>query len=382
MIYLDHNATAPLRKEAREAIMEFWASPRGNASSMHAAGRRAKEAIAKARIQVATLMGASDPERIVFTSGGTESDVWALKGSFAGERNPEKRHLVISAVEHPAVSETAKVLEDHGVEVYTIPVDTRGRLGDLGIHTQTGLVSVMRANNETGNLYDIEGIAAEARKVGALVHTDAVQAAGKVPLEVANWGVDLSSISAHKIGGPQGIGALYIREDLDIPAMITGGGQEFGLRSGTSNAAGIIGFGAAAEVAHIGLAQNMQHTRNLRDRFESEMQTSLPNVFVLGDLGNRLPNTSLMSIHGIKGEALVTALDAQGIAVSTGSACSSGSGSVSHVLGAMKLPKEDLEAVVRVSFGPESQEAELDEALKEIVSTAQHLRAIAEGAHV
>jgi cysteine desulfurase len=382
MIYLDHNATAPLRKEAQDAIMDFWSSPRGNASSMHAAGRRAKEAIVKARIQVASLMGTPDPDRIVFTSGGTESDVWALKGIFADGAKANRRRLVISSVEHPAISETAKVLEGHGVEVYEIPVDRQGRLGDLGIHDQTGLVSVMRANNETGNLYDIEAIVSEARKVGALVHTDAVQAAGKVPLEVEKWGVELSSISAHKIGGPQGIGALYIHEDIEIPAMITGGGQEFGLRSGTSNAAGIIGFGAAAEAAHKGLAQNMRHTRSLRDRFEAEMQSALSDVFVLGDQPNRLPNTSLMSIHGIKGEALVTALDAQDIAISTGSACSSGSGAVSHVLGSMKLPKEDLDAVIRVSFGPESEQSELEEALKEIITTAQALRRIAEGADV
>ena len=382
MIYLDHNATAPLRKETRVAIEEYWSHPRGNASSMHSAGRRAKEAIAKARAQVATLMGTDNPEEIIFTSGGTESDVWALQSVFAKLPLTEKNHLVISSVEHPAITETARILENHGVSVHEIPVDQKGRLGDLGLQNNTGLISVMRANNETGNLYNIEAIVSQAHALGALVHTDAVQAAGKVPLNVKSWGVDLASISAHKFGGPQGIGALYISEELELPSMITGGGQEFGLRSGTSNAAGIIGLGAAAEAAHRDLQRNMLHTRELRDHFEGVIKANLEDIFILGDPENRLPNTSLLSIHGIKGEALVTALDAQDIAVSTGSACSSGSGNVSHVLAAMNLPKEDLDAVIRVSFGPESTQSALDTALQSITALVGDLRRIAEGSNV
>ena len=378
MIYLDHNATAPLRQEAQKAILDYWAEPRGNASSLHSAGRRAKTGIAEARQHVATLMGATNPERIIFTSGGTESDVWALQG-ILGHGPAKHTRLVISAVEHPAISETAKVLSDAGSTLYTIPVNREGQLGELGIEPGTGLVSVMRANNETGNLYDIVDIVRKARSVGSYVHTDAVQAAGKIPVEVESWDVDLCSISAHKIGGPQGIGALYIREGLELPALITGGGQELGLRSGTYNAAGIIGFGAAAEAAHRTLARNMKHTSTLRDRFEAEMNSGLSDLRILGDTKSRLPNTSLMSIHGIKGEALVTALDAYDIAVSTGSACSSGSGNVSHVLDAMNLPKEDLDAVIRVSFGPESTDEELSIVLKRIIQLVNDLRAVARG---
>ncbi len=378
MIYLDHNASAPLRPDALAAMQPFLLGAGANASSLHRLGRDAKEAIKQARAHVAGLIGAADADAIVFTSGGTESDVWALRGVFTDDVG-DRDELVVSAVEHPAVMETAVALAAAGrARVRRATVDGRGRLLPLVLGERTRLVSVMAANNETGNVYDIRHVVAAARDVGAAVHCDAVQAAGRAPVAVDDWGVDLCSISAHKIGGPQGVGALYVRPGFPLAPLITGGGQEGGMRSGTSNVAGIVGFGAAA-AAVVADSAAPARMAALRDRFEARILDRIADVVVVGDLAHRLPNTSLLSIRGVKGEAVVFDLDAHGVAISTGSACSSGNGRVSHVVEAMSLPELDRDAVVRVSVGPETDPSSVDEAAATLEAAVRRLRNLASG---
>ena len=378
--YLDHNATSPLKPEVRDAMLPFLGGVTGNATSLHAAGRRSKQAVETARAHVAALVGATDPAEIVFTSGGTEADVLALRGTFErDDLDPSFDTLVTTAVEHPAVLQTARLLQSHGVRVLFTPVDAHGRLADPVIDDRTRLVSVMAANNETGNLYDIAGIARRARETGALVHTDAVQALGRIAIDAAGWGLDLLSASAHKLGGPTGVGCLYLAKGVSLAPVSTGGGQERGLRSGTLNVAGIVGFGEAARLAKERLSADAARVRTLRDRFEAGVIHAVPGVVFQGDLAHRLPNTSSLSIPGTKGEALLMAMDAMGFCVSTGSACSSGSGKPSHVLVAMGVPAELLGASLRVSLAASNTEAEVDAAVAALADVARHLRHLATG---
>jgi cysteine desulfurase len=348
-IYADYNATAPLRDVAIEAMSGAMRTV-GNPSSVHGPGRTARAAIEKARAQVAALIGAA-PQTIVFTSGGTEASALALKG--AG-----RRRIVTSSVEHEAVLAAVP-------DAVRLPVDANGIL-DLDalrsvLEADGGeiLVSVQWANNETGALQPIEEIAAIARRFGALLHSDAVQAAGKLPLDVATAGLDLLSISAHKIGGPAGVGALYVREGLDLAAVQSGGGQEKGRRSGTENNIGIVGFGAAADAARETLA-DWDRVAVLRDRFEAAVRAAGPGARIFSADAPRLPNTSCVSLPGVRGETQVIVLDLAGIAVSSGSACSSGKVRRSHVLDAMDPGSADAETAIRVSLGWESIDEDVD----------------------
>jgi len=376
-VYLDFNATSPLRPEVFSAMAPFLrSSGAGNAASLHHAGRRAKDAVDAARSHVAALLNAS-PSEIFFTSGGTESNVTALRGAFESSARPSSRDtLVVSAVEHPAVLEPSKWLETHGFRRLLIPVDSRGALGEIPVDSRTHLVSVMAANNETGAVHDIVAVAKSARSVGALVHSDAVQVLGKLPIDVRAWDVDLLSGSAHKLGGPQGVGVLFVREGTPLAPLLIGGGQEKGLRSGTTNVAGIVGFGEAARLATSELAISTMTISGMRDHLESVLHARIPGLVVQAASVPRLPNTSSIAIPGTKGEALLMALDFSGFCVSTGSACSSGSGKPSHVLVAMGIPKDQLDGALRISLGPSTTRAHVDAVCDALVSASRHLRTL------
>ncbi|GAB4377573.1 MAG: cysteine desulfurase family protein [Kiloniellaceae bacterium] len=351
-VYLDYNATAPLRPAALAAMTDALAEP-GNASSVHGPGRRARRLIEAARARVAALAGA-EPALVTFTSGGTEANNLALKGL------PATRVLV-SAGEHDSVLQTVP-------EAARIPLTPDGVIDLEALAaalqgTPAGtLVSVMLANNETGVLQPLSEVVALARAAGAWVHCDAVQAAGKVPLDMAALGVDLLSLSAHKLGGPQGAGALLARPELPLRPLLQGGGQERRRRAGTENLAGIAGFGAAAEVALEDLPR-AQRLSELRDRFENEISILAPSVKVFGAAVPRLPNTSCLALAGLAAETQLMALDLAGVAVSSGAACSSGKVQPSHVLRAMGVPAEEAGAAIRVSLGWASTPEDIDRLL-------------------
>ena len=354
MIYADYNATTPLRDEAREAMLAAMAAP-GNPSSVHCAGRAARAVLESARRSLAALLGAT-PEAVIFTSGGTEADLMALGGS-------GRKRVLVSAIEHDAV------LAVPGVE--RVPVLSNGLIdlaaleARLVAETEPALVSVMWANNETGAIQPLADIVALARAHGALVHSDAVQAVGKLPVDFTASGLDLMSVSAHKIGGPPGVGALLVREGLTLDPLITGGGQERGRRSGTENLVGIAGFGAAADTVSRERASTLgegmiDRVAALRDRLESRILDAAPAARVLCRDVPRLGNTSCIVMPGMPAETQVMALDLEGIAVSAGSACSSGKVKRSHVVEAMEPDGAAAETTIRVSLGWLSTEAEVD----------------------
>ena len=343
MIYADYNATTPLRPDARAAMIDVMAEP-GNPSSVHRAGRNAREAIERARGRVANFLGAT-PESVIFTSGGTEADLLALRGS-------GRARVLVSAIEHEAVLAAVP-------ELTRIPVLSNGTLdltaleALLAISGASAIVSVMWANNETGAIQPLPEIIALARAKGALVHSDAVQAAGKVGLDFMSSGLDLMSVSAHKIGGPAGVGALLTRDGLALDPLIVGGGQERGRRSGTENLSGIVGFGAAAERAAADMVACVVGDRiaALRDRFEEKVLAGAPDARVLCQGIPRLPNTSCVVMPGVAAETQVMAMDLEGIAVSAGSACSSGKVKRSHVIDAMEPAGDAATNAIRISFG-------------------------------
>ncbi len=352
-IYLDHNATTPMAPEIVEAMLPYLREAYGNPSSAHAWGRQARAAIDRARRQVADLIHANQDE-IVFTSGGTEAANLALRG--VAEALPGLR-ILVSAVEHPAVLGPAQTLEAKGVNVTTLPVDSTGYLDVQaaiecleGPH-ETLLVSVMFANNDVGTLQPLEALIHAAKGRPVLFHSDAVQAAGRIPIDVQTLRVDLLSLSAHKLYGPKGIGALYVRRGTPLVPLMRGGKQEQGLRPGTENVAGIVGFGAACALAAERLNADAQALKHVRDAFESTVLASIPGVKVNGNLEHRLPNTSNLHIQGLDANMAVLALDLEGIAASVGSACVSGSREPSHVLLAMGLTPEEARASLRFSFG-------------------------------
>jgi cysteine desulfurase len=348
-VYLDYNATAPVRPEAAAAVVEAL-SEGGNASSVHGFGRRARGRIETAREQVAALVGAR-PEQVVFTSGGTEANNLALAGI-------DRARRLVSAGEHDSVLQAAPRAE-------RIALDPRGRV-DLGVlsrllaaERRPALVSVMFANNETGVVQPLAEVVKLARAQGALVHSDAVQAAGKIPLDMAALGIDLLSLSAHKLGGPQGVGALVIAEGVALAPLMRGGGQERSRRGGTENLAGIAGFGAAAGAA-AGDLEAAARLSLLRDRLEQALRGLAPEVRVFGAGASRLPNTSCFAVPGLGGETQVMALDLAGVAVSAGSACSSGRVRASHVLRAMGAGEEEAGSAIRVSLGWRSEAADVE----------------------
>jgi cysteine desulfurase len=349
-IYLDNNATTPLDARVLDATLPWMQGTHGNPSSIHRPGRAARAALDMARAQVATLVNAQ-PAQVIFTSGGTEADNLALKGACHGK--PHGR-VLISAIEHAAVLGPAEDLIRQGWDIHHIPVDSDCRIDLIALRklldSDVHLVSVMLANNETGAIQDVKNIAAAARECGALTHTDAIQAAGKLPVDFTALGVDLMSLSAHKIGGPRGVGALIVAGRVDLVPQISGGGQEHGLRSGTENLAGIIGFGKAAELAYRELVTRERHMRALRDALEAGIQ-SMHGIDIFAAKSDRLPNTSQFGVAGYDGEMVVMELDKRGIAVSSGSACHSGRGEPSHVLLAMGVDEFRARSAVRVSFG-------------------------------
>ncbi len=368
-IYLDNNATTPLDPRVLDAMLPWMQDVHGNPSSIHRPGRAARAVLDKARAQVAALVNVQ-PAQVIFTSGGTEADNLALKG--VCHSTPHGR-VLISTIEHAAVLGPSDDLVQQGWEVQRIPVDADCRLDFSALrkmlHDDVRLVSVMLANNETGAIQDIKTVAASARDHGALVHTDAVQAAGKLPVDFAALGVDLMSLSAHKLGGPRGVGALIMDGRVDLVPQISGGGQEHGLRAGTENLAGIVGFGKAAELAQHELEARKRHMRALRDALEAGLR-SMHGIDIFAAQAERLPNTVQLGVAGYDGEMVVMELDKRGIAVSSGSACHSGSGRPSHVLLAMGMDEMQARSAVRVSFGMQNTVDDVHTLLASLITIA------------
>jgi cysteine desulfurase len=363
--YLDHNATTPVRPEVLEAALPYLRGRFGNASSAHAEGAAAREAVEVAREQVAALIGAR-PEEIIFTGGGTESDNLALKGVLGAEA-ARGRHLVITAVEHPAVIETATRLSRDGARVTVLPVDAQGMVDPEGvaavIRPDTALVSVMTANNETGTILPVTRVGEICRSRGVLFHSDAVQAAGKLPIDVGSLPVDLLSLSAHKLNALKGVGALYVRRGTPLVAQTHGGPQERRRRAGTENVAGIVALGMAARLASEELFPRMEVTQKLRDLLWKGITKEIPDARMNGHPEHRLPNTLNACFPGADGESILMALDLEGIAVSSGSACSSGSIEPSHVLQAMGLDAHAARASIRFSLGWGNTRVEVERVL-------------------
>ena len=379
-VYLDHNASTPLDPRVLEAMLPMLSEAFGNPSSLHWFGQRARAAVEEARVQAASLIGATPPE-VVFTGSGTEADNLALRGVAARAHEP-RRKLVVTAVEHHAVLNTARALAEEGFRVETARVDAQGRvdLDDLRarVDDRTALVSIMLANNETGVVQPVAEAARHARERGALVHCDAVQAAGKVPVDVGALHVDLLTLSAHKIYGPKGVGLLYVRRGTPMQALVRGGAQERNRRAGTENVAGIVGFGAAALLAREQLEADGARLRGLRDRFEAAL------LAIPGSIRNgaepRVPNTTNVSFADTEAEGLLMALDLMGVAVSTGAACAAGGIEPSHVLRAMGLPAERVQASLRFSLGRATTEAQLARAADAVRAAVERQRA-ASSAH-
>jgi cysteine desulfurase len=378
MHYLDHAATTPVLPEVREAMLDALEENFGNPSSVHAAGRRARELVEDARERVAQAIGAS-PSEIVFTGGGTEADNLALKGA-AHKLRGNGRHLIISAFEHHAVLESAEWLDHEGFEVSIVPVTREGVVEPAAVadavRQATVLVSVMAVNNEVGTVQALDEIADAVKRINpnAIVHSDAVQALGNVPVDVNAWGLDLASFSAHKLGGPKGVGALFVRSHVPVEAVIHGGGHERGLRSGTLNVPGIAGFGVAAEIAAKEVYEKAERLMPLRDKLLEGIRAIVPDVVVNGRLEGRSANNLNVCIPGAEGETLLLLLDQAGIACSSGSACQSGALDPSHVLLAMGVARDLAEGSLRFTLGRSTTEADVDAvlaALPEIVARAR-----------
>jgi cysteine desulfurase len=375
-IYLDHNATTGLDPLVRQEMLPWLNGRYGNPSSIHSFGQEARRAVDKARARVARLVGAQ-PEEIIFTSGGTEANNLAIFGAVAGARS-SLPHLVTSSIEHQAVLNPCRELEKRDAFVTYLPVDRQGLLNiadaSAQLHKGTVLTTVMLANNDTGVLQPVAGLSQRARECGIVLHTDAVQAVGKIPINVKTLGVDLLSFSGHKLYGPQGIGALYIRQGTHVLPRTFGGYQEHGLRPGTENVTAIVGFGKACELVVERMLDDSARMEAIRSFFEAEILERIPGVTVNGEGAPRLPNTSNLSFEGLDGEALVINLDLLGLAVSTGSACSSGEGKPSHVLMAMgRTPVQALSSV-RFSFGRGNTPEDAVRAISLIVQAVEGVR--------
>jgi cysteine desulfurase len=379
-IYLDYNATAPPAPGVVDAVCRALQETPGNPSSIHAPGQHARAVLDTARHAVATLIGAAASD-VVLTGGGTEADNLAIRGVAEALDASGRRRLVTTSIEHEAVLATCSALERRGWSVTKVPVDRSGvvsltqleeTLTNLG--QEIALVSVMHANNEIGTLQPVAEIATIARTHGALFHTDAVQTVGKVPVDVTTIGADMLSLSGHKFGGPKGTGALWIRRGLRLYAQQTGGKQERSRRAGTENVAGLAGLGVAADYARTTLDRQMAKTSQLRDRLEHGILSTVSRAAVNGDTTRRVPNTTNISIEGVEAELLLMALDLEGIAVSTGAACSSGSLEPSHVLKAMGFPSTRARTSLRFSLGPGTTEEEIDAVIARLPAIVEKLR--------
>lgn len=364
-IYLDYNATTPVKPEVLEEMLPYFSEEFGNPSSLHMHGQRARVAIDIARERVAASLGCAGHE-IIFTSGGTESDNLAIYGYLGKleEAGKQKLHMITSAIEHNAVLKVCQHLEVRGFEVTYLPVNGGG-IVDIdslksAIKNNTVLVSIMAANNEIGTIQPLGDIVQISHEKEVPVHVDAVQAFGKIPLNVKELGIDLLSISGHKFYGPKGSGALYVRRGIQLSAFVRGGVQERGIRGGTENMPAIVGLGKACETAMTGLQENFIRERMLRDRLQSLILKNIEDVRINGDSEKRIPNTLSAGFSGIEAEALAVRLDVEGISVSTGSACSSGASQVSHVLKALRVPVEFLGSAIRYSLGNKNTPEHID----------------------
>jgi len=380
-IYLDHAATTAVSKAVLDAMLPFFTECPGNASAVYATGREARKAVEEARKQAAAAIGA-EPREILFTGGGSESDNQAVKGT-AFALMGKGTHIITTAVEHPAVLNTCRWLEKQGFEVTYLMPDREGRIYPeqvrQAVRKDTVLISVMAANNEIGTIEPVTEIGQIAREKGIVFHIDAVQAVGAMPVDVNAWNADLLSLSAHKFNGPKGIGALYVRRGTRIDSLIHGGEQERGLRAGTENTAGIVGLGKAIEIAAATLEENAEKTRRLRDRLTEGILSSVPDAFLNGPKEGRLPNNCSVRFDRIDGEALLLRLDLAGIAGSAGSACTSGSQEISHVLKAVGLNDEEAKSSLRLTVGPENTEQEIDEAVAAVKDIVADLRRMFRG---
>lgn len=378
MIYLDHAATTGVRPEVFEAMTPYLKDSYGNPSSAYDHAFLARNAVKQAREQVGALIHA-DPDRIFFTSGGTESDNWALR-SAARMLSAKGKHIITTAIEHHAILHTANFLEGLGFSVTRLPVDENGfvspRQLEAAIRPDTILISIMFANNEIGSVQPIGELAAIAKKHGILFHTDAVQAFGQIPISVKESGIDMLSASSHKLYGPKGVGCLYIREGIDLPPLLFGGGQEKGSRAGTENVPGIVGFGMAAELAGKEMAETMERESRLRDYLITSVLQRIPYSRLNGGSRNRLPGNASFAFQFVEGATLLIMLDMKGICASAGSACTASSNSPSHVLKAIGLPDDIARGSLRLTLGRETTREEIDftvDALEEVLSNLRDL---------
>jgi cysteine desulfurase len=378
-IYLDHNATTPPAAEVVDRMAASLREQFGNPSSVHHFGQVAKAALDDARSAVAALIG-GDPSEIVFTSGGTESDNFAIRGVAEALEVTGKRHLIATSIEHEAVLNTFKALGRRGWKTTLLAVDQSGIVSpdalEAALSDDTALVSVMHANNEIGTIQPVAQLARIARARGVLFHTDAVQTAGKIPVDVKALGVDLLSLSAHKFYGPKGAGALWVRRGVRLQPPLTGGKQERNRRAGTENVAGIVGLGVAAQLARAKMAAEGDRLAVLRDRLEEGILATVGATAINGARSPRVPNTTNVSFDRIEAESLLIALDLAGIAVSTGSACSSGTLEPSHVLKAMGLPAHRTQNSIRFSLGAANTDADIDKVLEVLPGIVEKLRSL------
>jgi len=375
-IYLDYNATTPMDRRVLEAMLPYFTEKFGNPSSIHTSGREAKVAIEDARAKVANLLGA-EPEEIIFTSGGTEADNLAIKGiAFARKEG----HIITSSIEHHAVLNAVKWLEKRGFEVTYLPVDEYGIIDPddvrKAIKKETILITIMFANNEVGTIEPVQEISEIAREKGIPFHTDAVQAVGKIPLNVKELGVDMLSLSGHKFYGPKGIGALYRKRGMKVEPLFHGGEHEKRMRAGTENVPGIVGLGEAAQIALAEMEEEENRIRKLRDKLEEGIAEKIPEVIILGHPEKRLFNTLGICVKYVEGESILLQLDFEGIEVSSGSACTSGSLEPSHVLLAMGLPHEIAHGSIRFSLGKGNTEKDIDRVLDVMPPIVEKLRAM------
>ncbi len=381
-VYLDYNATAPILPEALEAAVPYYTSVWGNASSIHRQGREARMAVEDARAQVARLIGAPNPLDIVFTSGGTEAVNLAIRGYAYGNRS-RGQHIITTRVEHPAALDTCRALEQRGFALTYLPVDGLGRVDPealaRSIRPQTILLTLIHGHHEVGTLQPLAVLVEVAHAQGVVVHVDAVQAVGRVPIDVAASGIDLLSLAGHKFGGPKGVGALYVRDGLGatMQAVLHGGHQERERRAGTEDVPSTVALGSACMCMRQRMGAEDKRLTVLRDHLEAGVLSRISEVHLLGHGGERLPNTANISFAGVKGEALVFNLDLLGIAVSTGASCSSRQGMPSQVLDAMGVPREVSEGSVRFSLGWGTLDDDIERVLEVLPSMVERLRKLA-----
>jgi cysteine desulfurase len=379
VIYLDNNATTKVAPEVVDAMLPYLSEYYGNPSSMHSFGGNVAAEIKQARANIANLIGAQSPDEIIFTSCGTESDGTAIRAAI--ESNPDKKHIVTSRVEHPAIKNLYETLSKKGCRVTFVPVDNQGRL-DLdyfhqSLSDETAIVSLMWANNETGVIFPVEELSREVKDRGIVFHTDAVQAAGKFPIDVKTTGVDMLSLSGHKFHAPKGIGVLYVRKGTKFSPFMIGGHQEHGRRGGTENVASIIGLGKAAEMAIKHLDENgYERVGQLRDKLETALLEQIPQSMVNGDREHRLLNTTSIAFEYVEGEAILLMMNEHGICASSGSACTSGSLEPSHVLRAMGVPFTAAHGSIRFSLSRYTTAEEIDVVIEKMPPIIERLRAM------